>query len=366
LLAIYPADKPSEPIVLRDAVLEKQVIAALEQAGPSKTREAASPLSNTADKHLVISAKPSNTTEVEQPRGRQFRLTYAVTVTELPVDQRVQIWMPVPPNNAQQRVHVVAQHLPGRSQQARESKYGNDVLHVEATANGAGRIEFQTVYEVTRMEARAAAEHLTSDDSQAEKFLKADARVPIDGKPLTLIAGQNLPMDQLQLGRKLYEVVNGHMRYSKEGTGWGMGDAVWACESRYGNCSDFHSLFVSLARSQGVPAKFEIGFALPPERGQGEIAGYHCWAWFKPRGYGWTPVDISEANKNPQLCEYYFGNLTENRVTFSVGRDLVLTPPQAGPPLNFFLMPLVEVSGQPHPAENVQLKLTYQDMDVRP
>ena len=41
LLAIYPADKPGEVIVLRDALLESHVLAALDQAGPS--RRAAQP-----------------------------------------------------------------------------------------------------------------------------------------------------------------------------------------------------------------------------------------------------------------------------------------------------------------------------------
>lgn len=36
LLAIFPANKPEEPILLRDAVVESQVIAALEKAGPSR------------------------------------------------------------------------------------------------------------------------------------------------------------------------------------------------------------------------------------------------------------------------------------------------------------------------------------------
>src|SRR5581483_883154 len=35
LLAIYPAGKPDEVIVLRDALLESQVLAALQEAGPS-------------------------------------------------------------------------------------------------------------------------------------------------------------------------------------------------------------------------------------------------------------------------------------------------------------------------------------------
>ena len=35
LLAIYPANKPGEVIVLRDAITQKQLLSALEQAGPS-------------------------------------------------------------------------------------------------------------------------------------------------------------------------------------------------------------------------------------------------------------------------------------------------------------------------------------------
>jgi transglutaminase-like putative cysteine protease len=312
---------------------------------------------------LLLGWAPAmNAAELAAPSQRQFRFTYAVTVTGLNAGQAARLWMPVPPNSDEQRVHVAEQTLPGPSQQAREAKYGNDILYVEATADAAGRLAASTIYEVTRSEVRGASPVMMLDDPMVALFLQPDARVPITGKPLTLLAGKALPMDQLRLARTLYDLVNGHMRYSKEGVGWGLGDAVWACDSKTGNCSDFHSLFISLARSQGVPAKFEIGFPLPAERGRGQVVGYHCWAWFKPQGRGWIPVDISEANKNPDLREYYFGNLTENRLTFSVGRDLVLVPPQAGPPLNFFVTPYVEVGGKPHPADKVQLKIEYQDI----
>ena len=156
------------------------------------------------------------------------------------------------------------------------------------------------------------------------------------------------------------------MRYSKEGTGWGHGDAVWACASGYGNCSDFHSLFISLARSQKIPARFEIGFPLPPQHGAGEVPGYHCWAKFHPAGDGWVPVDISEANKNPNLKDYYFGNLSENRLMFSAGRDLDLVPKQNGPPLNFFIYPYVEVDDKPYAADQVAGKFSYQDLPAHP
>src|SRR3712207_7840796 len=40
---------------------------------------------------------------------------------------------------------------------------------------------------------------------------------------------------------------------------------------------------------------------------------YHCWAAFAPAGRGWVPVDISEADKHPEMTDYYFGNLTADR-----------------------------------------------------
>ena len=94
----------------------------------------------------------------------------------------------------------------------------------------------------------------------------------------------------------------------------------------------------------------------------GSTAGF-CWAWFKPEGKGWMPVDISEANKNPKMGDYYFGNLTENRVGFSVGRDLILVPKQDGPPLNFFIYPYVEVAGKPYSASQVAQRFLYQDVN---
>lgn len=61
----------------------------------------------------------------------------------------------------------------------------------------------------------------------------------------------------------IYDYVHATMRDNKTGEGWGRGDAVWACTSKRGNCTDFHSLFIGMMRSSGIPARFEIGFHYP-------------------------------------------------------------------------------------------------------
>jgi uncharacterized protein (TIGR03000 family) len=299
--------------------------------------------------------------ETSEPKTRTFDFVYAATVTGLAPGKTARIWLPLPPKNDAQEVLSKSFELPVKGTVASEPKYGNEMIYVEAPANADGKLSLQMTFRIQRKEVLGKERKPVTDARRVALYLQPDKLVPIDGKPLELIKGKQVPADQTAAAHLFYDLVDNHMKYSKEGTGWGRGDSAWACDSKYGNCTDFHSLFISLARSQKIPAKFEIGFPLPEKRGAGEVKGYHCWAFFKPEGKGWLPVDISEANKNPSLKDYYFGNLTEDRITFTTGRDIDLVPKQDGPPLNYFVYPYVEVDGKPYSAEKVEKKFTFTD-----
>jgi hypothetical protein len=304
---------------------------------------------------------PGSEDALAQPKQRTFRFTYAAKISDLPAGKVVRIWLPVPPSSEEQQVKIITKQMPGPDRISREPKYQNQILFVEAKAPDTGVVSVSVTYLATRRELSGEL-NPKADDIKPNLYLQPDARVPVGGKPLELIQGKEIPQDQTAAAQMLFDVVNRHMRYAKTGTGWGRGDATWACTSGYGNCSDFHSLFISLARSLKIPAKFEIGFLLPDQRGKGELAGYHCWAKFRPAGKNWIPVDISEANKHPALRNYYFGHLTENRLTFSTGRDLELVPKQTGEPLNFFVYPYVEVEGKAYPQEKIHGKFSFEDV----
>ena len=150
------------------------------------------------------------------------------------------------------------------------------------------------------------------------------------------------------------------MEYKKTGTGWGNGDTFWACNERYGNCTDFHSLFISLARTEGIPARFEMGFPVPTDRESGEISGYHCWVEFWLPEEGWVPIDASEAFKHPEKRELFYGMHPADRLHFSTGRDLRLGKNHRGRPLNYFIYPYVEVDGK-RSRLKVETRLRYED-----
>ena len=295
---------------------------------------------------------------------RHFEFEYAGKAVDLEPGSRVRVWLPVPPTNEHQSVTIRSSQFPAPASVARESKFGNCMVFFEAVVPADGEISFSVTYDVTRAEVKALGrdgKELSTEERRL--FLKPDRLVPISGRPLDLLKGVTVPGDQLDLGRFLYERVDAHMKYDKSRPGYGNGDSVWACDSQFGNCTDFHSLFISLARAKGLPARFEIGFPIPESRGEGTIGGYHCWAFFHTDRHDWVPTDISEADKHPELKNYYFGNLTENRVAFSAGRDLNLVPRQAGEPLNFFIYPYIEVDGSPLAYEHMEKSFRYADID---
>ncbi|MGB6801433.1 MAG: transglutaminase domain-containing protein [Candidatus Sulfotelmatobacter sp.] len=297
--------------------------------------------------------------------SRHFTFHYAFTVRNLPAGKKVRIWMPAAHSDAYQEVKIISAQGDLHLKKTTEPKYGNQIYYAE-TNSAQPELHFDVEYDVTRHERVALGEtapHVVAVSlSSAEKHqdLQPDALVPVTGLAADLAVKMTQgKTDQLDKARAIYDYVFTTMRYDKTGTGWGHGDVLYACDAKKGNCTDFHSLFIAMARSQGIPARFEIGFPLPPDKHSAEIAGYHCWSDFWIDGRGWIPVDISEAWKHPEKRDYFFGSHDVNRVQFSMGRDLRLNPPQQGEALNYFVYPYVEVDGQEF--SNVALAFSFAD-----
>ena len=293
-----------------------------------------------------------------QSRSRTFELTYKATVRDIPARTKIlEIWLPLPQTDRNQTVHRITIDAPNRVTVGRESQFGNQSVHVRVDQPTAPVTVTLSVL-ATRWE-NAGSREVLSNEARAE-YLKPEPLVPLDGpvRSLALAAIRGLDTDAAK-AKAIYEVVVGRMKYDKSGTGWGRGDALFACDARRGNCTDFHALVIGMARSVDIPARFAIGLPLPHERGTGDITGYHCWAELYVRGRGWVPVDASEAAKDPTRRDYFFGHHDEDRLELSRGRNLTLNPVQKGPHLNFFVYPYAELDGRLH--EAIDRKFTFTD-----
>lgn len=306
------------------------------------------------------------------PRTRNFSFEYKAAVKDVPPGAKeVDLWVPVPHDDPYQRIinlHVDSQ-LP---YEIVKGSQGNEILHARIPAAQVSESAITLRFDATREEHVQARLYnnvrLPKDESPAElaRWLRPDRLVPIDDQIRTwareVVEAAHAHTD-LEMARAIYNHIVATVKYDKTGKGWGRGDIYYACEQRRGNCTDFHAMFIGYARAVGIPARFAIGFPLPADRGQGAIAGYHCWAEFYAKGIGWVPVDASEAAKDPSKRQYFFGHHDENRIEFTKGRDLVLTPKQHGEPLNYFIYPYAEVDGNAF--AGVEYKASYRDLSAR-
>jgi len=304
--------------------------------------------------------------------ARVFEATYVGTIAPLPAGATTaDVWIPIPSSTPFQDVRGVKISAPFPATVEKDSA-GNDVAHFtvrDPAALGGKATEVRVTFHVRRSEVR-------SPFGQAAYSAPAPSKVPPDAAPwlgenrmvpLTprvrklaaeLSAGRRDAVEKAQAFYR-YLVENG--TYDKTTPGWGKGDSERFCDIKKGNCTDFHSAFMALARAEGIPVRFVIGFSIRPES-SGTMTGYHCWAEFWAEGVGWIPVDASEAAKSgdPERKRYLFGNLDPDRVELSRGRDLILTPRPKEGPVNFLIAPYVEVDGKAF--SETKIRLEYKDV----
>jgi len=286
--------------------------------------------------------------------SRNFVFTYVTHVPAFPPgSHRLRIWLPLPYEERSQVITDIKIEGPARFRTDREKEYGNRYAYFDVDSDEVkAPFDIRMTFHAERFEHRVAL--TTSDEPPTNplispaRFLEPDRLVPITGEIAQLSNEQTKgATEPVEKARRIYDYVISTMHYDHDGTGWGHGDAVWACTNKHGNCTDFHSLFIAMARAAGIPARFEIGFSIPIGSHEGAISGYHCWAEFYVQGIGWIPVDASEAWKNKDKLDYFFGATDQNRVMFSLGRDIRLKPGQKGEPLNYFVYPYAELDGKP-------------------
>jgi len=318
---------------------------------------------------LLLALPALSSVPARAQNERHFNFHYAFTVKNVSPGERVRVWIPLAHSDAFQNVKVASKGGDLPLKQVHQPEYGNEVLYAETSKADKGEYKFSVDYDVVRREHVVLVNGRPVTHAPSVKmprvalarFLEPDRLVPVTGLPAQLAAQETRgATTQLEKAKDIYEYVFRTMKYDKSGTGWGRGDTLWACDSKHGNCTDFHSVFISMARAEKIPARFQIGFPIPADKHSAEIPGYHCWAEFYLDSAGWVPVDISEAWKHPEKHDYFFGAHDVNRVQFTEGRDLKLAPPQEGPPLNYFVYPYVEIGGKEYP--NVSIAFSFEDV----
>jgi transglutaminase-like putative cysteine protease len=299
--------------------------------------------------------------------SRSFEFIYDLSIPDIPETAvRLDIWIPFPQSDLYQKISDMKIESNHPHSINTETTFGNKMLYVKAEEALSAPIHVRLSFKATRQ----SRMDLKSDNKpsfllnsgELQKYLEPDVLVPIDGiiaeEAAKTVTGD---MNDLEKARAIYEHVTKTLAYDKSGEGWGRGDALYACNIRKGNCTDFHSLFIGMARAIGIPARFIIGFPLPDDSSQDIIKGYHCWSEFYIADKGWVSIDASEAYKHPEKHEFFFGNLDPNRLHFTIGRDIELKPQVTKERMNYFIYPYILLDGQPF--SEFETQFSFKDIE---
>jgi transglutaminase-like putative cysteine protease len=300
---------------------------------------------------------------------RTVRFTYETRVVPPPDAREVEVWLPLPREEDQEILDLrlgggtrpVVVRLPGSADRAAYVRIASpkEPVTLSLTATVARR-------EVRAPVAASRARVADVDPAAYAAELGPTPVIQINDEVRAIAARETKGKSTVSAqGRALYDWVYDHMQYDKSVPGWGLGDIPYCLKVGKGNCTDFHTLFIALARASGIPARWNIGFPLAYGDGKGggeeqKVQGYHCWAEFYAPGAGWVPVDISEARKHPELKDYFFGGVSGNRVLFTRARDTLLEPDGSGKRLNYFIYPVVRADGQD--VQGVEWSFKYVDL----
>ncbi len=278
----------------------------------------------------------------------RFTFTYEVVLPQITTDAR--LWLPIAQSDRFQQ--ITSQNIVARVDYTviKEATFGNQILFMELSPEQSEQ-KITISYEVIREEKTAYRD----EEAEVDRYLEGTPLIPLTDRFSTIaneVLAESNASTPLTEARALYDYIIDNMRYAKQGK-YGTGDANYACDSKSGNCTEFHSFFIALARSVGIPARFAVGASIPSERNEGGVNGYHCWAEFYAEGK-WWPIDISEGNKYTPLATYYFGHHPANRIELSKGRNLEFSPGPSTGKVPFLAYPIMEIDG-----ESAQVKTIF-------
>lgn len=295
-------------------------------------------------------------------KERRAEVSYSVNLNA-PADAKVvRLWLPYPMSDENQEItDVVVSGNQTTSGVYKEGTFGNAALYAEWKDTKGPRTLTYTI-KVHRKE------RVTKDFPKAElPFSNAEYRKELAPTRLANLQGPEKELaGKITAGKNtnqekafaIYDWIVENMFRDPNTKGCGLGDVDTLIRTLGGKCGDIHSVYVALARSAGLPAREVFGIRIPSSKEGDMTKAQHCWVeWYSP-GYGWVVVDPADVRKAilekkisleqaKPLREYYFGAVDESRIAIGTGRDLVLNPPQAGEPLNYFMYPYAEADGKP-------------------
>lgn len=298
----------------------------------------------------------------QDPAARTYEVHQTVTLDQIAEGTKlVRWWVSIPDDHRHQDLlDIEVVDAPGPWRIERDAVRGNRFLYLEVAKPSAAKLDVVVRYQVRRESVAATIDPdrvgpITPKLAQfyAEELRKDAPHMAVTAE-IQALADRVVGKDTnpaIRAAKLLRYVADSADHYSKDPSKpkCGIGSAGDCMTNAGGCCTDLHSLFITLARAAGIPARLQMGYRLNPKNeGKDYDPGYRCWVEYFLPGYGWISADVVEADAPEGLGpNRWFTGLTEWRVWLNEGREFELRPRQAAGPVNTMIIGHAELDGRP-------------------
>lgn len=193
-----------------------------------------------------------------------------------------------------------------------------------------------------------------------QRYLEATDAIPAQNLEMKAIAEKAIKGKKgtLEKAKALYDWVVENTFRDPDVKGCGLGlpiRTIQQCKGG-GKCADLSTVFVTLARAAGIPARDVYGIRLASPADGDVTSGFHCWAEFYLPGTGWVMVDPADVRKMMLVHKLELKDAGEWRRFFWGGDDLfrlvleknsrLVSLNGANSKINYFMYPAAQVDGK--------------------
>jgi transglutaminase-like putative cysteine protease len=297
-------------------------------------------------KHLadvIAEAEKSGHAEVAPVKHRfSHKLTIDANAPELKRGSLVRVWLPYPQEYRQQRDVKLISASPEPKTIAPSARERNPVsggpqrtIYFEQRVEDVAKpLVFQEVVEYTsyayypqlepgRVEPLPAG----WGDACLDERLPHIAFAPEIRKEVKKIVGAET--NALVKAQKIFRWVSANIPWNSEDEYCTIPSfALKGFHARRGDCGIQNTVFITMCRIAGVPARWQSGYETKPLK---DDWGMHDWAEIYVAPWGWLPADASYGVKksaDPRIQDFYCGHQDSYRLIVNLdwGRDLI--PPK--------------------------------------
>jgi transglutaminase-like putative cysteine protease len=282
---------------------------------------------------VVAEAEHSGKTEVVPVKHRiAYTLTVPANARGAKAGSVARIWLPFPQEYRQQTNVELLQSVPTPTRVA-DNGTPQRTLYFERTIEDPAKpIEIRTVFTYT-----SYAYYPQLDDSRERPLpTDFDERYLAERKPhvaltpemrekvRSIVGGE---AGSLAKARKIFHWIDANVKYcAEEEYGVIPSISTKALRSLKGDCGVQGTLFITMCRAAGVPARWQSGWETKPVDWN-----MHDWAEFYVEPWGWLPADVSyglQKSEDPKVREFYFGHQDSYRMIVNLDYGRALVPPK--------------------------------------